>query len=138
MVRRPHAAGDRFAAKRRVDVMTRIVAGALLATVVVAAAPLIAQNRTVTGELVDLECSLEKGAGGRGNAHGACAMDCARRGNQMAILTDDAVYVIRGDYAANHNAKLLDFVARRVEAKGHVEEADGKQTITVASMALLK
>ena len=72
--------------------------------------------------MVDLECSLKKGAGGRGDAHGACAMDCARRGNQMAILADDAVYLIAGDYTANNNAKLLDFVARRVEAKGHVDE----------------
>ena len=99
------------------------------------ASPRTAPSR---GEVVDLECSLSKGAGGRGDAHGACAMDCARRGNQMAILTDDAVYVIRGDYTANSNAKLLDFVARRVEAKGHVEDADGKRTITVASMAIAK
>lgn len=97
-----------------------------------------AQPRTVRGEVVDLKCSLDKGQSGRGEAHGACAMDCARRGQPLAILTDDAVYVIAGDYTANDNAKLLDFVARRVEAKGLVEEKDGTRTITVASMALLK
>ena len=89
-----------------------LIAAALSAPIATAAL----QTRTVTGEVVDMECSLSRGASGRGEAHGACAMDCARRGNQLAILTDDAVYVIRGDYTANNNAKLLDFVGRRVDA----------------------
>ena len=119
--------------------MERIVTCVLIAAALaVPIAPAALQTRTVTGEVVDMECSLSRGASGRGEAHGACAMDCARRGNQLAILTDDAVYVIRGDYTANSNAKLLDFVGRRVDAKGHVEDADGKRTITVASMAIAK
>ncbi len=97
-----------------------------------------AQTPSVRGEVVDLACHLEKGAGGRGEAHAACAMACARKGHQMAILGDDAVYVIDGDYTANGNAKLLDFVAKRVEAKGQVTEKDGRQVINVTSMGLLK
>ena len=65
-------------------------------------------------------------------------MTCARKGDAVAILTDDAVYVVDGDYTANRNAKLLDFVAKRVEAKGNVVEKDGQWRITVASMALAK
>ena len=65
-------------------------------------------------------------------------MTCARKGDPVAILTDDAVYVVDGDYTANRNAKLLDFVAKRVEAKGDVVEKDGQWRITGASMALLK
>jgi hypothetical protein len=106
--------------------------------VVATAAPLTADLRTVTGEIVDLECHLTKGDAGRGEAHAACAMTCARGGKQMAILTADAVYLIDGDYTANRNAKLLDFVARRVEAKGSVGERDGAMRITVASMAVAK
>ncbi|MGE0359420.1 MAG: hypothetical protein AB7H93_03230 [Vicinamibacterales bacterium] len=100
--------------------------------------PAAAQVPSVRGEVVDLACHLEKGAGGRGEAHGACATACARKGHPMAILADDAVYVIEGDYTANNNAKLLDFVARRVEAKGQVTEKDGRQVINVTSMGLLK
>ena len=84
-------------------------------------APVVAENRT-----------------GKGDAHATCAMACAKRGNQMAILDRDAVYLVEGDYAANSNAKLLDFVARQVEAKGNVVEKDGKMTINVASMAIAK
>ena len=101
-------------------------------------APAVADNRTVKGEVVDLACSISKGEGGKGEAHAACAMACAKRGNQMAILATDAVYLVEGDYAANSNAKLLDFVARQVEAKGNVVEKDGKMIINVASMALVK
>ena len=101
-------------------------------------APAMADNKTVTGEVIDLACSISKGEGGKGEAHAACAMACARRGNQMAILATDAIYIVEGDYTANNNAKLLDFVARRVEAKGNVVEKDGKMTITVASMAVVK
>jgi hypothetical protein len=95
-------------------------------------------NLIVKGEVVDVACSTEKGHGGQGDAHAACAMGCARRGNQMAILTPDEVYLIEGDYAANSNAKLLDFVARHVEAKGSISEKNGRKVITVSAMAVAK
>jgi hypothetical protein len=100
--------------------------------------PASTQVPSVRGEVVDLACHLDEGAGGRGEAHGACAMACARKGDQLAILGDDAVYVIEGDYTANGSAKLLDFVAKRVEAKGQVTEKDGRLVINVTSMGLVK
>ncbi len=121
---------------RAVKHLSSCVSGLALAVSLVA--PAIAENRTVRGEVVDLACSTTKGAGGRGDAHGACAMACARKGDQLAILTTDAVYLVEGDYAANNNAKLLDFVARQIEAKGNVTEKDGTLRINVASMALVK
>lgn len=93
---------------------------------------------TVKGEVIDLACSISRGEAGKGEAHAACAMTCAKRGNQMALLTADDVYVIEGDYAANGNAKLLDFVARLVEAKGTVIERDGRKAINVAAMMVQK
>lgn len=92
----------------------------------------------IRGEVVDVQCALEKGDAGRGDAHAACAMSCARDGQPMAILTDDAIYLIAGDYTANKNAKLLDFAGRRVEAKGTIDEADGRKSINVAAMKVLK
>lgn len=101
--------------------------------------PLAAAPPTsVKGEVVDLECSLSKGAAGRGAAHAACAMGRAKDGNQMAILATDEVYLIDGDYTANKNAKLLDFVAKTVEAKGTISEKDGKKHINVAAMVVVK
>jgi hypothetical protein len=120
--------------------MSRILSSALalVFAAVMSASAFAADVKTVTGEVVDLECSLSKGPAGQGDAHAACAMACARDGKPMAILADDAVYLIEGDYTANKNAKLLDFVARRVEAKGTIGERDGKKTINVAAMMVLK
>jgi hypothetical protein len=104
----------------------------------VAAAPLLAAEKTVKGEVVDVACQLKKAPGGQGDAHKGCANACAKKGAQMGILADDAVYEIQGDYSANNNAKLLEFVATQVEATGDVTEKDGKKIITVSSMKAAK
>lgn len=93
---------------------------------------------TVRGEVVAAACLLAEGDAGRGDAHGAHAMAVAKRGEPMAILADDGLYLVVGDYTANANAKLLDFVARRVEAKGTIGEQDGRKTIRVAAMMVLE
>ncbi len=124
------------------DSLLSPVRGALAAAVLLAAAVVIpafaAPTTTIQGEVVDLECSLGKGADGKGEAHAACAMSCARDGQAMAILTADEIVLIEGDYTANTNAKLLDFVAKQVEAKGHVSERDGKKFINIVAMVVQK
>jgi hypothetical protein len=106
--------------------------------VVALAAPLRAEVTIVKGEIVDLACSLSKGDGGKSDRHAACAMTCARNGDPMAVLTDDAVYLIEGSYAAEKNAKLLDFVAKKVEAKGTITERDGRKYLNIAAMMVQK
>lgn len=122
--------------------MLRRVAALATAALVAAVLPgrlgLRAEATVVRGEVVAVECVLTKGDGGRGEAHGAHAMAVARRGEPMAILADDGLYLVVGDYTANANAKLLDFVARRVEAKGTIGEQDGRKTIRVAAMKVLE
>jgi hypothetical protein len=110
----------------------------LAAAAFVASAPLVAAEKTVKGEVVDVQCQLKKAPGGQGDAHKGCATACAKRGSQMGILTEDAVYEIQGDFAADNNAKLMEFVAGQVEATGEVSEKDGKKTITVTSMKAAK
>jgi hypothetical protein len=114
--------------------MFSFVAAAALAASV--AMPAFAQNSvTITGELVDTACALKKGEGGKGEAHAACAMACAKRGQAQGILTADAIYnVASGEYTANNNAKLLDFVAKKVTVTGDVTEKDGQKTITIKSI----
>lgn len=92
---------------------------------------------SLEGEVIELSCATSKGAAGRGEAHAACAMDCARKGNAMGLLVGDQVYEITGDFTANRNAKLLDFVARAVEAKGELIEKDGHTILNVSAMALV-
>jgi hypothetical protein len=114
--------------------ISSLLAGA--AFVVAVIAPVGASDMTVKGEVVDIACSTKKGDGGRGEAHASCAMVCAKKGMPVGVLTADAVYTVTGDYAANNNAKLLDFVAKRVIVTGEVTEKDGVKSINVKSIKL--
>ena len=96
----------------------------------------VASDMTVKGEVVDVACSTAKNEAGRGAGHANCAMVCAKKGQPVGILTADAVYTVVGDYAANNNAKLLDFVARTVVVTGEVTEKDGVKSINVKSIKL--
>ena len=89
---------------------------------------------TLKGEVIDQPC-YDNG-GKKGEAHKACALSCAKRGNQMAILEDGSsnVYSITGDYAANKNEKLVPYVAETVEVKGTVTEKDGKKWLNITSI----
>jgi len=100
------------------------------------AAPAFAADMTIKGEVVDVACSMDKKDAGKGAAHASCAMSCAKSGQPVGILTADAIYTISGDYAANKNAKLLDFVAKNVVVTGEVSEKDGQKVINVKSIKL--
>ena len=92
------------------------------------------KEATIKGEVIDLKCYEGKNTA-RGEGHKACALSCAKRGNQMAIIDEkNNVYTITGNYADNKNEKLIEFVAETVEAKGVVSEVDGKKSIAVSSM----
>src|ERR671925_170631 len=110
--------------------MRKILAVAAAAAFM-ASVSVFAETKTVKGEVVDVACQTKKAPGGQGDAHKGCASACAKKGAAMGIMASDAVYEIAGDYSANNNAKLLDFVATRVEATGEVTEKDGKKIITV-------
>src|SRR5215475_8084356 len=118
--------------------MKRVLIYAGMALIMIGAAVAGAAPRagevTVKGEVIDQPC-YEKG-GSKGEAHKGCALSCAKRGNQMAILEDgsNTVYSITGDYAANKNEKLIPFVAEIVEVKGTVTEKDGKKWLNVTSI----
>jgi type 1 fimbria pilin len=90
---------------------------------------------TITGEVIDQPCFESKG-GARGEGHRACALSCAKRGNQLAVIEDgtNTVYSITGDYSANKNEKLIPYVAEVVEVKGTVTEKDGKKWLAVTSI----
>ena len=111
-----------------------IVAGA--AFVAALAMPVFAADMTVKGEVVDIACATSMKDKGHGPGHAGCTMDCAKKGQPVGILTADAVYTVTGDYAANKNAKLLDFVAKNVIVTGEVTEKDGQKMINVKSIKL--
>jgi hypothetical protein len=96
-------------------------------------APVSAQDKekTIQGEVIDIKCHKGKG-------HEACATSCVRRGEAAGIKVGEEVYMIVGDFTADKNAKLVEFVAKDVEATGEIGEADGHKTIKVSKIALAK
>jgi hypothetical protein len=94
----------------------------------------LAESRTITGEVIDIQCYTKDGAKGTGEAHADCAKSCAKRGMPVGILASDGVYEITGAMTQNKNEKLIEYVAKKVEATGEVTTKDGKKTIDVASM----
>lgn len=117
------------------NVITWLAGAAFVAAL---AAPALAADMTIKGEVVDIACATGKQDAGKGEAHAACATACAKRGQPVGILTADAIYTVTGDFTANNNAKLLDFIAKVVTVSGTVVEKDGTKTINVKSIALAK
>ena len=105
-----------------------------LALAALVMAPVSAQQeaeKTLKGEVIDVKCHQGKG-------HEACATSCVRRGEAAGLKVGDEVYMIVGDFAADKNAKLVEFVAKDVEATGKIGEKDGHKTIAITKIALAK
>ena len=104
----------------------------LTAMAVVAAAPALAAEMTVTGELVDHACYTKRGAAdGSGSGHAACAKDCAMKGMPVALVTADGeIYMVAGGVTADNNASLANHMSHTVEITGDVTESGGVKTIT--------
>jgi hypothetical protein len=125
--------------------MRHFVALITAMTVVVAfSAPASAKTMTVKGQVVDEGCSLKE-MGQKGGDHekaeemAQCAIDCAKRGEPVALLTADGkVYRIAGGLAANNNAKLVPHMNHTVEITGDVTEKDGKVQIAATELKMIK
>lgn len=119
--------------------MRKFFTGVSLAAFVVAlGVPAFAKTETIKGELVDQACYTKDATKNVGAAHLDCAVSCAKRGQTVAIVTEDGkVYSIAGDLAAEKNAKMVAHMTHVVEITGDVTEKDGKMTITSDSLKML-
>jgi hypothetical protein len=108
-------------------------------------APASAKTTTVKGQVVDEGCSLKEMADHKAGDHqmpasmDECALECAKRGEPLALLTADGkVYRITGGLAANNNAKLIPHMKHTVEITGDVTEKDGKVLIAANDLKMSK
>jgi len=104
------------------------------------ALPLSAQQaqasdeRTITGQVIDVNCYV--GMGASGAAHKACAETCAKAGVQLAILgTDGTIYAAMSSKPADpQNAKLLPFAEGKVKVTGTHRFKNGLHTIEIKTI----
>lgn len=117
------------------------IALAAFIVIIGSAAVAVAQEqRTLKGEVVDVACYREKSpeGGGYGDEHAACALTCAKKGQDLAVVTYDGLYIITGDVTKDNNAKLIELVAREVEAKGVTSQKGNSKYVAIESIALAK
>ena len=66
-----------------------------------------------------------------------CAQDCAKKGQQVSLVTKTGeVYDVKGEVAADMNAKLVSHMSHTVALTGEVTDVKGVKTITVATAGL--
>ena len=121
-----------------------MAAMASAALVLVMAASTSAATMTVKGKVVDEGCSMasmKDHGGGKPESSAEmdeCALQCAKNGEPLALLTDDGkVYRITGGLAANKNAKLIAHMNHTVEITGEVGQQDGKTTIAADALKMV-
>ena len=115
------------------NVISMVAAAAFVAA---STMPVFAADMTVKGDVVDVACANDKKFAGKIDEIIACSIAVAKKGDPLGVKTADALYSLTGDYTANKNAKLLDFVARKVLITGEVAEKDGVKSINVKSIKL--
>ena len=89
---------------------------------------------TLKGEVVDLWCYLE--GGDHGAEHKKCAVDCAKAGNPIALLTEKGdIYVLMGikDHQPGKDV-LIDKMAETVTIEGTLVKKGGVQVIYVSAV----
>jgi hypothetical protein len=127
--------------------MQKLLTGAIgLALFVAMSAPVLAKTETIKGQIVDAACyKMDKANTGvdhkmpKGDAK-ECAIQCAKNGNQMAILTSDGkLYELSGGLAANKNEKLVAHVGHTVEVTGDVmDHGGGRMMISADTLKMAK
>ncbi len=116
--------------------------GVLAAAVVLGSAIVaMAAPTTLTGVLVDKSCYSQDKANTTNDHKGmgaTCAQDCAKKGSQVALVTDKGdVYDVTGDLAANKNEKLVAHMSHTVTLTGEVTDASGKKAIAATALKMV-
>jgi hypothetical protein len=86
---------------------------------------------SLTGEIVDMDCYMAKGA--HGDDHKSCGLKCVANGSPMGLLTKDGkVYVLTPPHDNQDSFnKLKKQVAATVTITGEVYSKGGVQSIEV-------
>jgi hypothetical protein len=108
--------------------ITRSTAFAVLSAGLLAANPLSAATRTVTGIVSDAKC----GAMHPSADAAKCTRDCVKKGSDYALVVDGAVYTLKADAAAKE--KLQKRVGKGATVMGDFQD----MTVTVASVTTPK
>ncbi len=95
-----------------------------------------AEEKTITGWVLDSACAITKGL--KKPISPDCAVACAKKGSPLAILLDNGtIYLPIADTmpADGQNDRLLPFAGKRVTATGKVYKQGGSNAIVIEKIA---
>ena len=95
-----------------------------------------ARAETVTGEVIDLSCSLSHPSTGQGRGHRKCSETCAKKGLPMGIVDkDEKVYLLLEDHdSPDPYHAALEKAAEEITVDGKVVTQGGMTGIVVESV----
>lgn len=120
---------DWAAMKHRLAIATAI-------GVVMAATSLGAEQKTVTGWVLDSACAITKGL--KKPISTDCAVACAKKGSPLVLLLGNGtIYWPIADSmpAEGQNERLLPFAGKRVTATGKTYKQGGSNSIVIEKIA---
>ncbi len=114
--------------------------GLLLLVALTIVKPILSANAAndkpvvIRGLVRDIACPVENHASTARQFNRQCALDCAKRGSPLAILTDDGtMYMTISESMPDQDQheKLMPFVGKYVEASGTVYERNGLHALVI-------
>ena len=114
--------------------MRKIVVGMALAALACAGA--YAEDKTLTGEPVDIACYL---GGKAGEAHASCAKACAEKGQPIGLAVKEAdgketLYLVMASGGKAAKDLLGEHMGKQVAVTGAVAEKGGMKIITASKV----
>ena len=88
---------------------------------------------TVKGYVLDSSCAFVRNVK-KPMSGGKCALECAKAGSPLVILTDDGtIYwpISNSMPATGQNQRLMEYAGKRVSAQGKVFERGGSHAIAI-------
>ena len=98
----------------------------------------LGEERTLTGEVVAVFCSLIEGGFGTGREQAVGAQNCIRRGSPIAIKVGNRFYIVPvSDQDALKN-RLTQLAGQQVTARGIVTLRDGQLFMAISHVERAK
>lgn len=114
--------------------MSKIGLGVAAAFVLIAGTATRGQEKSVSveGYVLDSACAFTKNLDKPISRE--CALECAKAGSQLVILSDDgSIYwpIDKNTPATGQNARLMEFAGGRVTAKGKLYDRGGSHALVI-------
>jgi len=117
--------------------MRRFMAAAVAVTMLAAGTAAALAADSVTGEIVEKTCFVDRGAHGVG--HAACANRCFKRGGDVGLLTTDGdLFILKPSADAEAFDALKGLAGQTVSVTGDWGEDDGQYRTFIVTAATIK